>query len=146
MVGPRAEREAVRVAREEARLSERHACGLIGMHRGSWRYGRRAGSPGGRGDELAGVVFAKDREILRSLGLETLLASSGPRVMRLIVRRCSPELAAIRRLLASRFFDFDSCDFEGHAVLFLRGTYEQLLRSFRGTMRRNFRTIADSQV
>ncbi|MGH9814220.1 MAG: IS3 family transposase, partial [Candidatus Acidiferrales bacterium] len=24
--------------REEARLSERHACGLIGMHRGSWRY------------------------------------------------------------------------------------------------------------
>src|SRR3970282_2222981 len=22
----------------EARLSERHACGLIGMHRGSWRY------------------------------------------------------------------------------------------------------------
>ena len=38
MVGPQAEREAVRVVREEARLSERHACGLIGMHRGSWRY------------------------------------------------------------------------------------------------------------
>ncbi len=31
----------MRVAREEARLSERHACGLIGMHRGSWRYRRR---------------------------------------------------------------------------------------------------------
>lgn len=41
MVGPRDEREAVRVAREEARLSERHACGLIGMHRGSWRYRQR---------------------------------------------------------------------------------------------------------
>jgi len=31
----------VRVVREEARLSERRACGLIGMHRGSWRYQRR---------------------------------------------------------------------------------------------------------
>ncbi len=41
MVGPRAEREAVRVVQEEAGLSERHACGLIGMHRGSWRYRRR---------------------------------------------------------------------------------------------------------
>jgi putative transposase len=38
VVGPQAEREAVRVVWEEARLSERHACGLIGMHRGSWRY------------------------------------------------------------------------------------------------------------
>ena len=41
MVGPRAEREAVRVAREEGRLSERRACGLIGMNRGSGRYQRR---------------------------------------------------------------------------------------------------------
>src|SRR5713226_5910979 len=40
-VGPRAEREAVRVVRQEAGLSERRACGLIGMHRGSWRYQRR---------------------------------------------------------------------------------------------------------
>jgi putative transposase len=38
VVGPQAEREAVRVVQEEGRLSERHACGLIGMHRGSWRY------------------------------------------------------------------------------------------------------------
>ena len=38
MVGPQAEREAVRVAREEGKLSERRACGLIGMNRGSWRY------------------------------------------------------------------------------------------------------------
>jgi putative transposase len=41
VVGPQAEREAVRVVREVAGLSERHACGLIGMHRGSWRYRRR---------------------------------------------------------------------------------------------------------
>ena len=41
MVGPRAKREAVRVVREQAGLSERRACGLIGMHRGSWRYQRR---------------------------------------------------------------------------------------------------------
>ena len=41
MVGPRAKREAVRVIREEVGLSERRACGLIGMHRGSWRYQRR---------------------------------------------------------------------------------------------------------
>jgi putative transposase len=34
VVGPRAEREAVRVVREEAGLSERRACGLIAMHRG----------------------------------------------------------------------------------------------------------------
>ncbi len=38
MVSPPAKREAVRVAREEGRRSERRACGLIGMHRGSWRY------------------------------------------------------------------------------------------------------------
>jgi len=41
VVGPQAEREAVRVAREESRLSERRACRLIGMNRGSWRYQRK---------------------------------------------------------------------------------------------------------
>jgi putative transposase len=41
VVGPQAEREAVRVAREEGRLSERRACGLMGMNRGSWRYQRK---------------------------------------------------------------------------------------------------------
>ena len=46
MVGPRAEREAVRVVREAAGLSERRACGLIGMHRGSWRYQRRERNEG----------------------------------------------------------------------------------------------------
>jgi hypothetical protein len=29
VVGPRAKREAVRVVREEARLSEQHACGVM---------------------------------------------------------------------------------------------------------------------
>ena len=33
--------EAVRVVREAAGISERRACGLIGMHRGSWRYRRK---------------------------------------------------------------------------------------------------------
>jgi len=41
VVSPRAEREAVRVAREEGKLSERRACWLIGMNRGSWRYQRK---------------------------------------------------------------------------------------------------------
>ena len=31
----------MRVAHEEGQLSERHACGLIGMSRGSWRYRKR---------------------------------------------------------------------------------------------------------
>lgn len=41
MVGPLAKREAVRVAREEGKLSERRACGLLRMHRGSYRYRRK---------------------------------------------------------------------------------------------------------
>jgi len=41
VVSPPAKREAVQVAREEAKLSERRACGLLGMHRGSCRYRRR---------------------------------------------------------------------------------------------------------
>jgi putative transposase len=47
----------VRVVREETRLSERRACGLIGMHRGSWRYQRRERNEGAwraRLRELAG--------------------------------------------------------------------------------------------
>jgi putative transposase len=41
VVGPQAKREAVRVAESEGRLSERRACGLIGIARGSVRYRRR---------------------------------------------------------------------------------------------------------
>jgi hypothetical protein len=71
------------------------------------------------------------------VALETLVASPGTRGIPLIVpRRSSPELAAIRKLLASRFLDFD--DSEGHAVPSLPGTYEQLLRSFNRATRHNF--------
>jgi hypothetical protein len=38
VVGPQAEREAVRVVCEEGKLSERRASGLIVMSRASWRY------------------------------------------------------------------------------------------------------------
>lgn len=38
MVGPQAKKEAVQLARSEAGLSERRACGLIEMHRASCRY------------------------------------------------------------------------------------------------------------
>jgi putative transposase len=41
VVSPPAKREAVQIARQEARLSERRACGLLGMHRGSCRDRRR---------------------------------------------------------------------------------------------------------
>lgn len=119
------------------------------------------------GSELAGVVCARYRGILRGLrlgvvyadltfgstllgdpieqqnaflvALETLLASRETRRMRLIVPRSSPELAAIQKLLASRSLDFEFCDFEGHAVLSLPGTYEELLRSFGTATRHNFR-------
>lgn len=40
-MSPQAKREAVRVVLKEAGLSERRACGLMGMNRGSWRYRRR---------------------------------------------------------------------------------------------------------
>jgi len=36
----------VRVVQAQAGLSERRACGLIGMHRGSWRYQRRERNEG----------------------------------------------------------------------------------------------------
>jgi putative transposase len=57
VVGPRAKREAVRVVREEAGLSERRAWGLIGMHRGSGRDRRKERNEGAlraRLRELAG--------------------------------------------------------------------------------------------
>jgi hypothetical protein len=53
VVDPRAKREAVRVVREQAGLSERRACGLMGMHRGSWRYQRKEAALRARLRELA---------------------------------------------------------------------------------------------
>ncbi len=41
MVGPQAEREAVRVAREDGKISERRACGLMEIERASVRYTKR---------------------------------------------------------------------------------------------------------
>ncbi|HEY3616286.1 MAG TPA: IS3 family transposase [Candidatus Sulfotelmatobacter sp.] len=61
VVGPRAEREAVRVVREEAGLSERHACGLIGMHRGSWRYQRRERNEAGLRARLRELAVERPR-------------------------------------------------------------------------------------
>lgn len=120
-----------------------------------------------RGNDLAGVVFAKERKLLRNLGLgvthadltfgsalmgdaneqrdifqvalETLLARRGTRAVRLTVRQCSPELAAIQKFQSSRLLDCDTCDFDGHAVLSLPRTYEDLLQTFGKTTRRNFR-------
>jgi hypothetical protein len=118
------------------------------------------------GNELAGVVCAKER-ILRGprlgvvyadltfgstllgdpleqqdtflIALETLLASAGTRGVRLRVRRRSPELAAVRKLLASSRLDVHFSRVKDHASLSLPGTYEQLLLSFGYTTRHNFR-------
>ena len=118
------------------------------------------------GSELAGVVCAKERilPIVRIgvmvadltfgstlfgdpleqqdtflIALETLLASAGTRGMRLKVRPRSPELAAVRKFLASNRFDVHFSRVKDHASLSLPGTYEQLLLSFGYTTRHNFR-------
>jgi hypothetical protein len=118
------------------------------------------------GSELAGVVCAKER-ILRGLrlgvvyadltfgstllggpleqqetfliALQTLLAFAGTRGIRLGVRRRSPELAAVRKLLASSRVDVHFSRVRNHVSLSLPGTYEQLLLSFGYTTRHNFR-------
>ena len=61
MVGPRAKREAVRVVREQAGLSERRACGLIGMHRGSWRYQRKERNEAALRDRLRELAAERPR-------------------------------------------------------------------------------------
>jgi len=61
VVGPRAKREAVRVVREEAGLSERRACGLLGMHRGSWRYQRRERNEGALRARLRELAVERPR-------------------------------------------------------------------------------------
>ena len=118
------------------------------------------------GSELAGVVCAKERILpgFRTgvvyadltfgsalfggpleqqdtflIALETLLASAGIRGIRLRVRRRSPELAAVRKVLASSRLDVHLCHVKAHASLSLPGTYEQLLLSFGYTTRHNFR-------
>jgi hypothetical protein len=119
-----------------------------------------------RGSELAGVVAAKERLLcgLRLgiayadltfgcalfgdqrdypdallFALNTLIASPGIRGIRLRVRRRSPELAAVRELLASTRLKARFSRVKDHASLSLPSTYEQLLRSFGSTTRHNFR-------
>ena len=119
-----------------------------------------------RGSELSGVVFAKERILggprlgvvyadltfgctllgdpleqqeIFLIALETLLASAGTRGIRLRVRRRSPELAAVRKLVASSRLDVHFSRVKNHARLSLPGTYEQFLLSLRSTTRHNFR-------
>ena len=61
MVGPQAKREAVRVAHEEGQLSERRACGLIGMNRGSWRYCKRKRNDAGLRRRLLELAAERPR-------------------------------------------------------------------------------------
>jgi hypothetical protein len=118
------------------------------------------------GSELAGVVCARERilpgfrlgVVIADLtfggtlfgdpleqqdtfliALQTLLASAGTRGIRLKVRRRSPELAAVRKLLASSRLDVHFWRVKEHASLSLPSTYEQLLLSFGYTTRHNFR-------
>lgn len=117
------------------------------------------------GNQLVGVVCAKDREIVGSshiwyadfslgstmlgdsieqqaiflLALETMLARAGTRGIRISVRPLGPELAAVRRLVASKGLNCRVWSQDGHAVLSLPSTYQELLSSFGGTTRRNFR-------
>jgi hypothetical protein len=119
-----------------------------------------------RGSEFAGVVYAKERVLSgRRLGivyadltfgsilagnpidyadtvrfaLTTLLGHPGIRGVRLRVLRSSPELTAVRKLLALTRLDTHFSRVYDHAVLSLPRTYEQLLLSFGSTTRRNFR-------
>lgn len=73
------------------------------------------------------------------IALETLLSSAGTRDIRLRVRRRSPELAAVRKLLASSRLDAHFSRVKDHASLCLPETYERLLLSFGSTTRHNFR-------
>src|SRR5450756_3214089 len=61
VVSPPAKREAVRVVREEARLSERRACGLLRMHRGSCRYRRRERSDAALRTRLRAIAGERPR-------------------------------------------------------------------------------------
>lgn len=115
---------------------------------------------------LAGVVYAKEKIILGChlgivyadlswggvsfgdsvhqektfrVAMAKLLVSPGTRGMRLRILRGSPELAAIRKLIASKNLDVHFSGFKDHASLALPETYELLLQSFGSTTRHNFR-------
>src|SRR5271157_4856928 len=119
-----------------------------------------------QGDELARILYAKERLVLgRRLGVayadlsfwehtagntiqqrdtfrtavETALAFPAIHGLRLKVPRASPEMAAVRQLVASQCWDVHFARARDHAVLRLPDTYEELLESFGSTTRRNFR-------
>jgi hypothetical protein len=119
-----------------------------------------------QGRELAGIVCAKERilpgprlgvlyadltfgcallggplEQQESflIALQTLLATAGTRGIRLRIRPHSPELAAVRTLLASSRLDTYFSRVKDHVSLSLPDTYEKLLLSFGATTRHNFR-------
>jgi hypothetical protein len=87
------------------------------------------------------------REQAFRAGVETLLASSGIRGVRLRLLRGSSELTAIRRLVASRQLDsrYFRIKHQGselwkfHAHVALPGSYEKFLAQLGGTTRHNFR-------
>jgi len=116
--------------------------------------------------ELAGVLYAKEKIVLGCrlgviyadlswggvsfgdfrhqentfrIAIEKLLSSPGTRGIRLRLLRGSPELAAIRKLIASRDMDVHFSRIKDHASLALPDSYEQLLKSFGSTTRHNFR-------
>jgi putative transposase len=61
VVGPPAKRVAVRVAREEGKLSERRVCGLLGMNRGSWRCRRKKRNDDALRDRLRDLAGERPR-------------------------------------------------------------------------------------
>ena len=61
MVSPWAKREAVQVAHEASKLSERRACGLIGMSRGSWRYRKKERNEGALRKRLLELAAERPR-------------------------------------------------------------------------------------
>ena len=51
----------MRVVRDAVGLSERHSCGLIGMHRGSWRYRRKERNEAALRVRLRGLAAERPR-------------------------------------------------------------------------------------
>jgi len=118
------------------------------------------------GTELTGVLYAKERNVSgRNLGLvyadlsfgslllgnrsvqedtfrvalETLLAHPRTCGIRLRILRGGPEVASVRKLLASRRLDVRFSRVKDHVSLSLPDTYERLLQGFGSTTRHNFR-------
>jgi hypothetical protein len=89
------------------------------------------------GSVLFGDAFQQQQTF--GIAIEKLLSSPGIDGVRLRVLRGSPELAAIRKLIASRELDVHFSRVKDHANLVLPKTYEDLLKSFGSTTRHNFR-------